>query len=77
MAHRKDGLAAGVKYIHDSPACTMAVVNFTVLRQVAEYRDLPTPSGAKTFYIVEAKDTDGTVFFILTVVHVVPKGTDA
>ncbi len=70
LAHRNGGLEAGKAYLHASPICSTAVVNFKVVRQVAEHKNLASPSGPKTFYVVEAEETTGTHFFIITIVRV-------
>ena len=74
-AHRSSGLAAGIDYIVHSPVCRVAVMSFTVLRQLAEYPDLPLERGqpAKSFYVIEAVDAGGDRLFIVSMVKVVER----
>lgn len=75
LAHRDSGLAAGIDYIVHSPACRMAVLRFTVLRELAAYPDLPLERGqpARTFYVIEAVDTQGERLYIVSMVKVIER----
>lgn len=72
QAHRDSGLAAGIDYIVHSPVCRVAVLRFTVLRELAAYPDLPLERGqpARTFYVIEAVDRLGERLFIVSMVKV-------
>lgn len=69
-AHQAGGLAAGIDYIVHAPACHVAVLRFTVLRELAAYPDLPMERGqpAQTFYVVEAEAGRGERLYIVTMV---------
>lgn len=75
LAHRDSGLAAGIDYIVHSPVCRMAVLRFTVLRELAAYPDLPLERGqpAQTFYVIEAFGAVGERIFIVSMVKVVDR----
>jgi len=75
LAHRDSGLAAGVDYIVHSPVCRVAVLRFTVLRELAAYPDLPLERGqpARTFYVIEAVDAAGERLYIVSMVKVVDR----
>ncbi len=72
QAHRDSGLAAGIDYIVHSPVCRVAVLRFTVLRELAAYADLPLERGqpARTFYVIEAVDALGERLYIVSMVKV-------
>ncbi len=72
LAHRDSGLAAGIDYIVHSPVCRVAVLRFTVLRELAAYADLPLERGqpARTFYVIEAVDALGERLYIVSMVKV-------
>ena len=72
QAHRDSGLAAGIDYIEHSPVCRVAVLRFTVLRELAAYPDLPLERGqpARTFYVIEAVGAAGERLYIVSTVKV-------
>jgi hypothetical protein len=72
LAHRDSGLAAGIDYIVHSPVCRVAVLRFTVLRELAAYPDLPLERGqpAQTFYVIEAAGAAGERLYIVSMVKV-------
>lgn len=79
LAHQASGLAAGIDYIVHSPACRVAVMRFTVLRELAAYPDLPLERGqpARTFYVVEAEDGLGERLYIVTMVKVAARSVES
>jgi hypothetical protein len=79
LAHQASGLAAGIDYIAHSPACRVAVMRFTVLRELAAYPDLPLERGqaAQTFYVIEAEDGLGERLYIVTMIKVAARSVES